>query len=1043
MTRFEIILNVNGVQRYLETFDYEPISLNYNIADIADLSSRNAAYSKTIKIPDTRNNRDVFGDIGDLSVVDSTFNPNIKTRCWILVDTVVVFKGYLQVKGISDNKDIDESGYECVIYADNDNLFTLIGDNFLTDLDWSELNHTWNEANITRSWTQSWNWGYYYPLIDYGYNWDYSDIRYDIQTLNATNYVRVNQMFPATNVKYTWDKIFREYGFTYQSEFLNSAVFEDLYMPYNRGPLLRDSDSIDGKFSVGFFNTYTFSFGATQTFGVGVPVGRPMLVYQNRPPFDNETTPYGDPNNLYNTSTFYYTAPANRINGRFVFDFDITFAAGAPNYTLQTAPGSGLFATSICFRREFSPLTGLPVAGGVVIPVNGSQVPLPFTTTAIPGMIFPAVNRAFGQISTPVLDNSTNQLRTLYPNERVWVEIRYSLTRPSIGPIIIGANQPVLVLTTNNNFYSIVSPNILPGEIIPYNSAIPLNFKQKDFILSIIRMFNLYIEPSKEDDNTLIIEPRDAFYAAGAVKDWTYKIDISDIQGQVLGETQNRRTIFKYKDDSDYFNTDYRDTQAGISYGEYDYLLDNDFVKGEKKIEISFSPTPVVQVPDSNLIVIPTIVKLNNNVFEATSHNVRILTRKRNRSGARWTFNAYLYTNNINNIVLADLTLTRPHNFQLNDIISVSISGNIVLTSIFQVVRIVTPYRVEINLPGSAVGSGGVYTTGPVWTATPINGLLTTGRARWGFVNESATTHPFARIYYAYPYLGHLNDPFEPTYDINYGQVTGYYYPDDTATNNNLYENYWSNFIAEISDKDSRLIKANFYLTALDIADFKFSDNIFINNQYYRVNKISDYDPGVEKTTAVELIKSKFINLPEGFTFSTGGRSPFDVGVSITGPVKPSNGVGLSTTYDNSYIRNNVLVNGKNNYVGGIKVLVNGSNNTVASSNVSVLGSNNMVGVDSTNSLVVGSNNMVAAGAVNSFVLGSNQQVFESNSFVTNSKLVISADVVDASRNEVLNQFPDNKIINKVSASRNAVREPWSADVVNVVTAGRIDTSLG
>lgn len=1036
MTRYEIILNVNGEQRYLETYDYEPISLNYNIADIQDVGSRNAAFSKTIKIPDTRNNRDVFGDIGDLSIVDSTFNPNLKTRCWILVDTVVVFRGFLQVKSIIEDRDFINSEYECVVYAENDNLFKLIGDSFLTDLDWSELNHTWNEPNITKSWTQSWNHGYFYPLIDYGYNWDYEDIRYDIQFLNANNYVRVEQMFPATNVKYTLDKIFSEYGFRYQSNFLDSAVFEDLYMPYNRGPLLRPDDSIDGKFSVGFINTFTFSFATNQSF-TG-PVGRPLLITILRPPFNNESAPYGDPNNLYNTSTFFFTAPATPINARFVYNFDILFAAGTPNYTAQTFAGSGLFATSICFRREFSPTTGLPIVGGSIIPINGSVVPIPFTTTAIPGLTFPTPNRAVGQISTPVLDNSLVLLRPLYPNERLYIEIRYSLQRPAIGPIIIAANAPVLVLSTINNFFTVVSPNILPGEIIPYGSCIPFNFKQRDFILSLVRMFNLYIEPSKDEDNFLIIEPRNEFYAAGAVKDWTYKLDITNIEGQVLGETQNRRTIFKYKDDTDYFNTDYRDAQAGVSYGEYDHLLDNDFVNGEKKIELSFSPTPVAQVPDSNLIVIPKIVKLNNNVFQSTAHNVRILTRKRSRLGPRFNFNAYLISNTLSNVVLADLTLTTPHGFQVGDIISVFVAQNVTLQTIFEVVAIISPFRVEINITGSEAGGAGAVTPG---SATPISGLLSTGSNRWGFVNQTATTHPFAKHYRAYPYLGHLNDPFNPTYDINYGQVVGYYYPEESTTNANLFQTYWSNFIAEISDKDSRLIKAKFYLTALDISDFSFSDNIFINNQYYRVNKINDYDPGVEKTTTVELIKSKFINLPEGYTFSNSER-PFDVGVSTTDPVRGNLGVGLSTTSANVSIRNNVLVNGKYNYIGGNRVFVNGSNNIVAASNVSVLGSNNLVGVDTTNSLVVGSNNMLGAGAVNSFVLGSNQQISESNSFVTNAKVIISADLIDAGRDEVLNPFPDNKIINLVSASVNVVRQPGSADVVNVVSGRRIDLGL-
>jgi len=1030
MTRFEVIVNVNGVQRYLDTFDYEPISFNYNIADIQDLSNRNSAYSKTIKIPDTRNNRDVLGDIGDLSVVDSTFNPNKKTRCWILVDTVVVFKGYLQIKGILDNREIDEAGFEAVIYADNDNFFTLMGDDFLTDLDFSELNHTWSEQNIVTSWTQSWNWGYFYPLIDYGYNWDYADIRGEYSPVGGQPWVRTAQMFPATNVRYIWDKIFRNTGFSYQSNFLNSDVFQDLYLPYNRGPLIRDEDDLSGKFSVGFLNTSTFS--QPTTIVLTGPINSQRLITLLRVRFNNENSPYGDPNNLYNTTTFFYTAPANFVNSRFVYDFDITFLQGTPNYTAQTSAGSGFFATSIAFRREFNPLTGVPIAGGVIIPINGSGVPTPFTTTAIPTLQFPAANRVVGQVSTAFLDQSTGSInRRLYPNERVWVEVRYSRNMTS-SPFVIAANAGIMAFSTRNNFYSITSPFVAPGEIIPYNQCIPFNFKQKDFVLSIIRMFNLYVEPSKVDDNTLIIEPRDQFYAAGAVKDWTYKLDISDIQGQVLGETQNRRTFFRYRDDTDYFNTDYLTVQAGISYGEFDYLLDNDFVKGEKKIEISFSPTPIVQLPDSNLIVYPKIVKLNNNVFEATPHNVRILTKKRNRAAAPWNFNAYQFISVIDNIRLTDLTLTTPHNFQVGDVVSIRVANNnVVITSIFEIVAIVSAYTVEINLTGSELTSGAV-TNG---VATPLNGLLTTNSSRWSLEGK---------IYRAYPYLGHLNDPFEPDYDINFGQVTGYYYPEELTTNQNLYEVYWSNFIAEISDKDSRLITANFYLTALDIADFRFSDNIYINNQYYRVNKIADYDPGIEKTTKIELIKSKFISIPDIVSATSGGyeRNPFNVGISSVDAVSGQNNVALSTNYDNVSIRGNSLVNGKNNYVGGSRVFVSGSSNTISTSDATVLGSFNTVETENTNTIVVGSNNSVGAGAGGSFIFGSNQAVNTPNTFVMNARFVVSADIIDASRNEILNLFPDNKVINFVSASRNAVREPWSADVSNIVSAGRIDETF-
>ena len=1040
MQRFEIIVNINGEQKYINTYDYEPISLNFNIADIQDISSRNSAYSKTIKVPDTRNNRLVFGDIGDLSILESSFNPNKKTRCWILVDTVVVFEGYLQLRGIIDNQDKDFREYEVVIYAENDNFFSSIGDDFLTDLDFSELNHTYSEENIVKSWTQSWNHGYYYPLIDYGFNWNYEDIRYDQQILNSNNYVKIEEMFPATNAKYIWNKIFSEAGFTYESDFLDSDVFEDLYIPYNRGPLVRDVESPEQKFSIGFTNTFTYSTPGVTISVVGTP-GQPFrIIPEFRVPFNDENPPNGDPDGLYDTSTFYYTAPAQFIGGRFVCDFDIEFKQGAPNWLAKTSAGSGYYATSIVFKREFA-TNGIapapnPVLGtsGTVIPTNGSAVPIPFHPNFISNLQYwgptNAPNRVTGQISTDILDQLSGIRRKLYPGERVWVEIRYSITIPFVGIAEIAPNSDLIVFTTLNKFYWITSPTIVAGDIIPYNQCIPNNFKQRDFIMSIVRMFNLYIEPSKDIEKHFVIEPRDQFYEKGQIKDWTQKLDISDIQGQVLGETQNRRTIFKYKNDTDYFNKDYFDIQAGISYGEYDYLLDNDFVKGEKKVEISFSPTPIVQIPDSDLIVIPKIAKLNNNVFEPTTHNVRILTKSRSKTDTSWNFNAYLVNSDTDYVVLADLTLTTAHNFSVGDIISVSISGNALLTSIFTVVSIPSAYQVEINIFGVEVGGGSV-TPG---SAQAISGLVTTNSSVFGFEGKK---------YRAYPYLGHYNNPFEPNYDINFGQVVGYYYDELSTTTNNLFETYYSNFMSEISDKDSRLITAKFYLTALDISDFRFNDNIFINNQYYKVNKIVDYDPGIERTTSVELIKTKFINVPriQSATAST-TENPNNVGNSTTGGIKPTRGNVLTATNANTIIKGDVMANGKGNIIRGARTLISGSNNTTATSDVSVFGNNNKVAGGNTGLVVFGSNNTVDSGAGGSFLFGNSQQLTEENTFMVSAKFVLSANIINASRNEVLNPFPDNKIINYLSASRNAVREPFSQDIVNIVVAGRFDETI-
>jgi hypothetical protein len=295
--------------------------------------------------------------------------------------------------------------------------------------------------------------------------------------------------------------------------------------------------------------------------------------------------------------------------------FDISFVyRRASDYTEQTFSGSGQWATSICFKRDFSPLTGLPVAGGVIITTNGSNIPVPFTTAAIPTLQYVGTqnDRVIGQISTDFLDNSTTNRTKLYANERVWVEVRYS-HRPTFNVNILSAN-PVMVYLQTNEFFNIISPNVVRGELIDYNQVIPTNFKQKDFLLSLIRMFNLYVEPLKDDPNTLLIEPREDYYKLGRQKDWSKKIDIKSVEGRLPAESQARRNILKYKDDADFYNTDYRTAQAGISYGENELIIDNDFITGEKKIEV---------VVGGDIQKADVIDSLNAEIFNLQSINGR------------------------------------------------------------------------------------------------------------------------------------------------------------------------------------------------------------------------------------------------------------------------------------------------------------------------------------------------------------------------------------------------------------------------------------
>lgn len=78
----------------------------------------------------------------------------------------------------------------------------------------------------------------------------------------------------------------------------------------------------------------------------------------------------------------------------------------------------------------------------------------------------------------------------------------------------------------------------------------------------------------------------------------------------------------------------------------------------------------------------------------------------------------------------------------------------------------------------------------------------------------------------------------------------------DSQPVNDTYAKCWRKYLNNIYSKDARILTANFYLTPEDIAQFKYNDKIFVQNSYYRINKITSYALGKNQSTKVELIKS-------------------------------------------------------------------------------------------------------------------------------------------------------------------------------------------
>jgi len=108
-----------------------------------------------------------------------------------------------------------------------------------------------------------------------------------------------------------------------------------------------------------------------------------------------------------------------------------------------------------------------------------------------------------------------------------------------------------------------------------------------------------------------------------------------------------------------------------------------------------------------------------------------------------------------------------------------------------------------------------------------------------------------------YGYAGHLFFVSGmPTEDINFGvpkelQISVTSYP-----TTNLFNAFYSDYMAEITDKDSKMLQCNALLNIVDINNLNFSQLVWIDGVLYRLNKVDAFNPMEYTTTKIELLKA-------------------------------------------------------------------------------------------------------------------------------------------------------------------------------------------
>jgi len=581
----EILINRINV----DLFKDERIDLIFSIADIKNISNRNSSYSKQITLPATAANSKLFSFLFDVGV-DTTFNPNIKAECIVVVDSIEVINGYVQLTDIVYDISSQVAGYKVVIFGNNFSFIKALGEEKIMDLDWSDFTHAKNQTNIEASFFGDRS--YVYPLIDVGAGWQYPQIQ-----AGGPEYIDYNDLKPAFYVKDIVNKMFSAHSFTYTSEFLSSPFFSKLlyFPPALTGRSLEADVELNLNLHFPIFNYSGFIY-----INDLVDITGTVKVISQNPNTLEKYELIKEPFFIPNTNG-HLSASTISISRQ----ARILLNANDNVYVEIEAYVSSLFTQNVPFPFYLSVLPSSASTDGLLIKYLDSTNVVSDSFVGTSGYNIPM--ETFHNVVS---------------------------TKRGIFDLI---TSPYYVI--NNSWNSGTNEHKVNTSVI-YNH-IPENLTQVSFFNDIIKLFNLYIDVDKASNGqNLIIEPRQrnpfsqGYYdLSNEIWEFDKLFDASkEINIRLLSELQNKNILFSFQDDSDYLNQKYKSDTNEI-YSQKLIELENDFLTGTMEIKpANFAGTPSQQIPGSNGLLIPRIYNrqdnINSNIVEpepASGYKGRLL----------------------------------------------------------------------------------------------------------------------------------------------------------------------------------------------------------------------------------------------------------------------------------------------------------------------------------------------------------------------------------------------------------------------------------
>lgn len=232
--------------RELDLFNDETIEVNSTIQNIQDISKTYTDFSQSFTIPTSARNNAIWEYFYE-NAVNSSINYQERLDGYIEIDMTFFRRGKIQMEK-SQLKNGQPNSYTITFYGDVTTLKDLVGEDLLSNLDYSTVNHDYTFTEVfNRIRTTTVDYDVSYPLITSNRIWEYlstapvanvpnwlvpflGSTSNDIHTnAGAINY---RELFPALRVKSIFDIIGLHYGVTFNGAFLTDPKFTQAYLWY-------------------------------------------------------------------------------------------------------------------------------------------------------------------------------------------------------------------------------------------------------------------------------------------------------------------------------------------------------------------------------------------------------------------------------------------------------------------------------------------------------------------------------------------------------------------------------------------------------------------------------------------------------------------------------------------------------------------------------------------------------------------------------------------------------------------------------------------